>query len=266
MITLFKICFRFCYRVVYYCLYPFVWFYRRYFGYSAGSTEGIDFEYTCANILRGRGFTNVEVTKASGDQGIDVLASKGGQRYAIQCKLYSNPVSNSAVQEAYAGMTYYGCSKAAVMTNSTFTASARELADSIGVELWDNTPTSSKRERSPWVFWLSLVAAIAYIVYLEKTLSISEDEITSKQANVLLIWTGFILFYVFVFPAIKRIILSVVLRKSIEKDLKKINQQLEDVEAEIDSYKAKQSDNGLESESIKYTFDADHIDDENITN
>lgn len=258
MITLFKICFRFCYRLVYYCLYPFVWFYKRYFGYSNATTDGIAFEYTCANILRGRGFSNVRVTQASGDQGIDVLASSGGRRYAIQCKLYSNPVGNAAVQEAYAGMGYYGCTNAAVMTNSTFTKSAEDLANSLGVELWGNTPTSSKRERSPWVFWGSLIAAIAYCIYLEKTLSIPEEDITDKQATVLMIWCGFVIFYVFVFSAIKRFIKRLKLKREIENGLKVINEQIDDIEAEIDRIKSNNYDDS-DSSSIKYGFNADEI-------
>ena len=40
------------------------------------SMSGEDFEEFCADILRGNGFTDVEVTKATGDHGIDVLAKK----------------------------------------------------------------------------------------------------------------------------------------------------------------------------------------------
>ena len=46
-------------------------------------------------------------------------------------------VGNAAVQEAYAGAEYYGCDVPAVVCPTMFTASARELAESTGVELWD---------------------------------------------------------------------------------------------------------------------------------
>ena len=36
--------------------------------------EGHDFEYYCADLLRKDGFSNVEVTKGSGDFGVDILA------------------------------------------------------------------------------------------------------------------------------------------------------------------------------------------------
>nr|DAR55873.1 MAG TPA: Restriction endonuclease [Caudoviricetes sp.]DAY98023.1 MAG TPA: Restriction endonuclease [Caudoviricetes sp.] len=99
--------------------------------------EGHDFEYYCADLLRNDGFYNVEVTQGSGDQGIDILAEKAGIRYGIQCKCYSNNIGNKAVQEAFAGKTFYHCHVAAVLTNRYFTRSAKQLAEEDQVLLWD---------------------------------------------------------------------------------------------------------------------------------
>ena len=99
--------------------------------------EGHDFEYYCADLLRKDGFSNVEVTRGSGDQGIDILAEKSGIRYGIQCKCYSNNIGNSAVQQAFAGKTFYHCHIAAVLTNRYFTRSAKQLAEQNQVLLWD---------------------------------------------------------------------------------------------------------------------------------
>lgn len=99
--------------------------------------EGHDFEYFCAGLLRKDGFTNVEVTKGSGDQGIDIIAEKGGIKYGIQCKCYSSNIGNSAVQQAFAGKTFYGCHVAVVLTNRFFTTSAKALAEQNKVLLWD---------------------------------------------------------------------------------------------------------------------------------
>ena len=99
--------------------------------------EGHEFEYFCADLLADRGFTEVEVTKGSGDYGIDILAEKDGVTYAIQCKNYAGAVGNTAVQEAYAGAEYYGCDIPVVVCPTDFTIPARELAESTGVELWD---------------------------------------------------------------------------------------------------------------------------------
>ena len=99
--------------------------------------DGHKFEYYCANLLEQNGFTDVRVTQGSGDQGVDVLATKGGVKYAIQCKNYATPLSNKPIQEVTAGKMFYNCHVGVVMTNSTFTPSAQALAQATGVLLWD---------------------------------------------------------------------------------------------------------------------------------
>ena len=100
--------------------------------------EGRDFERFCAELLKRRGFLEVEVTKGSGDYGIDILAEKDGVTYAIQCKCYDGtPVGVSAIQEAYAGRDYYDRMVGAVMTNQYFTSPAVEAARKLKILLWD---------------------------------------------------------------------------------------------------------------------------------
>lgn len=99
--------------------------------------DGPEFENYVALVLRDNGFKHVEVTRTSGDQGVDILAQRGGKLYGIQCKNYEGAVGNAAVQEAYAGAQFYGCDAAAVVCPGEFTRSARELAASTGVLLWD---------------------------------------------------------------------------------------------------------------------------------
>lgn len=100
--------------------------------------EGRDFERFCADLLKRRGFLEVEVTKGSGDYGVDILAEKDGVTYAIQCKCYDGtPVGVSAVQEAYAGRDYYDRMVGAVMTNQYFTTPAVNAAKKLKILLWD---------------------------------------------------------------------------------------------------------------------------------
>lgn len=108
--------------------------------------EGHDFEYFCADLLKKRGFEEVEVTKGSGDYGVDILAEKEGITYAVQCKCYSAPVGVKAVQEAYAGRDYYDCMIGAVLTNQYFTASAVEAAKKLKILLWDRGYLDSMME------------------------------------------------------------------------------------------------------------------------
>ena len=99
--------------------------------------DGWEFEEYVGGLLARDGYIHVEVTRGSGDQGVDVLAQRDGVSYAIQCKHYRAKINNKAVQEAYAGAEFYCCDVPVVLTNSYFTPSAEELADEIGVELWD---------------------------------------------------------------------------------------------------------------------------------
>lgn len=99
--------------------------------------EGRDFEFFCADLLKKRGFIDVEVTKGSGDNGVDILAEKDGVSYAIQCKRYEEPVGVKAVQEAYAGRDYYDRMVGVVMSNQYFTKGATEMARKLKILLWD---------------------------------------------------------------------------------------------------------------------------------
>ncbi|MEZ3508337.1 MAG: restriction endonuclease [Lachnospiraceae bacterium] len=99
--------------------------------------EGHDFEYYCADLLEKQGFLEVEVTRGSGDFGVDILAEKEGVTYAVQCKRYNGPVGVDAVLRTYAGRDYYGCMVGAVMTNQYFTAPAVEAAKKLHILLWD---------------------------------------------------------------------------------------------------------------------------------
>ena len=99
--------------------------------------EGHEFEYYCAELLKKKGFIDVEVTKGSGDYGADILAEKDGVTYAIQCKCYTAPIGVKAIQEAYAGRDYYDKMVGAVLTNQYFTTPAVEAAKKLKILLWD---------------------------------------------------------------------------------------------------------------------------------
>lgn len=107
-------------------------FYNNKFDYM----EGTDFEQYCAMILRENGYTT-DLTPASGDYGVDIIAKHSGIIYAIQCKCYSSDVGVEAVYQVSGGMKYYHANIGIVLTNRYFTRNAKELADAIGVILWD---------------------------------------------------------------------------------------------------------------------------------
>jgi restriction system protein len=98
------------------------------------SMSPIAFERWCAKIMEDNGWS-ARITSASGDQGADVIAHKGSMSILLQCKLYSSPVGNKAIQEAFTAQRHYGTLKAAVVTNAGFTRSAQELAATTKVML-----------------------------------------------------------------------------------------------------------------------------------
>lgn len=102
------------------------------------SISAKDFELYCANLLKQSGW-NSRLTKGSGDQGVDIIAEHGIYKAVFQCKKYSKPVGNAAVQEVIAGMHYEKANVAAVVTNSAFTISARQLANTANVFLLHHT-------------------------------------------------------------------------------------------------------------------------------
>lgn len=99
--------------------------------------DGCGFERWCSQILGKIGFTNVQLTKSSGDQGVDIVAAKDDVWYAFQCKCYSSDIGNHPVQEVHAGKSLYNCHVGVVVTNRHFTSGAKELAKATGTLLWD---------------------------------------------------------------------------------------------------------------------------------
>jgi hypothetical protein len=105
--------------------------------------NGIEFEHFLKELFSQMGY-EARVTKASGDQGIDVIAEKDGNKIGIQAKCYSGSVGNSAIQEAVAGIQYYHLDKAIVVTNSSYTDSAIKLANANSIVLWDRNILKEK--------------------------------------------------------------------------------------------------------------------------
>lgn len=99
---------------------------------------GLEYEaYMHARIERETPF-DVELTKSSGDHGADLVIRKIGYSAVVQLKLYSTPVGNKAVQEAYTAKQHYHVGHAFVVTNSSYTRAAYEVAETTGVMLFQD--------------------------------------------------------------------------------------------------------------------------------
>ena len=101
------------------------------------SMDGLRFERLCSRMLRKLGYSHIQLTKSSGDHGVDIIATKDDIRFAFQCKCYSSNLGNTPIQEVHAGKSIYNCHVGVVITNRYFTSGAIELAKSTNTLLWD---------------------------------------------------------------------------------------------------------------------------------
>lgn len=110
---------------------------------------GTEFEEFVAAVMEGNGYEILEMTKATGDFGADIIVAKNDENIAVQCKRYAQPVGVKAVQEVISAMKHYDCDSCLVVTNSTFTNQAMELAeDNEVVGLWDRNVLVYMRNRA----------------------------------------------------------------------------------------------------------------------
>ena len=99
--------------------------------------DGDKFEALIKRLYEGAGYT-AQLTGRTGDQGGDLVVVRDNAKKVIQAKLRSRmSVGNDAVQQVVAAKGIYNCPEAVVITNSTFTPEAKELARVHGVELVD---------------------------------------------------------------------------------------------------------------------------------
>lgn len=97
---------------------------------------GKEFEQYLEAVFKRKGYS-VERTPYQGDFGGDLIISLNGEKTVVQAKRWKWRVGVKAVQEAVAAKGYYGCDEAMVVTNSTFTPQAKELARRNDVGLWN---------------------------------------------------------------------------------------------------------------------------------
>ena len=94
---------------------------------SVDMLSGGEFEKYVAARFRNMGW-QVSATPATGDFGVDLIATRNGECVAVQCKRRGKPVGVSAVQQVVSGALHHQCSSSAVVSNQEFTTAAKELA------------------------------------------------------------------------------------------------------------------------------------------
>lgn len=99
-------------------------------------TTGTQFELYLVNLFKDLGYKAKHNGK-SGDQGADLILKKDDYVYAVQAKYYTGKLSNTPVQEIAGALKFYNANQGVVVTNSSFTPGAEELAKANNVILID---------------------------------------------------------------------------------------------------------------------------------
>lgn len=101
---------------------------------------GLEFENLVQKLLIAMGF-DVDITKQSGDGGIDLVAYNNQPllegKYIIQCKRWSATVGEPPIRDLYGVVTHSSANKGVLITNSSFTKSAIEFSLNKPIELID---------------------------------------------------------------------------------------------------------------------------------
>ena len=101
---------------------------------------GREFEEVCRRLLIRMGLA-VEMTKASGDGGIDLVAVFDkpvvGGKFIVQCKRYAGSVGVSVVRDLYGVVMGERANKGILITTGRFTQSGSEFAKDKNIELID---------------------------------------------------------------------------------------------------------------------------------
>jgi restriction system protein len=98
------------------------------------SMDGVQFEQYLRVLFQSIGYS-VQMTASTGDFGADLLLKKDGQKIVVQAKRYSKSVGIKAVQEVISSVKMYQATEAWVITNSSFTKAAIDLANANEVRL-----------------------------------------------------------------------------------------------------------------------------------
>ncbi len=105
--------------------------------------SGLQFEHYLAAFFEQRGYT-IEITPATGDFGADLVLRSRTECIVVQAKRWNSKIGVSAVQEISTARHFYGADSALLITNSSLTKSAEELARRANVTVWDRSTLFEK--------------------------------------------------------------------------------------------------------------------------
>ncbi|MDD7273730.1 MAG: restriction endonuclease [Prevotella sp.] len=112
-----------------------------------------EFEHKVSDYYKQQGYKTI-ITPYSGDWGIDVIASRGKDKLAIQVKMYggsSRKITRQQMMQLYGAMAYKDCTRAVMVTDGDYMPDAIDVAIKLGIEaiyLKDNSMQLLKKQNS----------------------------------------------------------------------------------------------------------------------
>jgi restriction system protein len=105
---------------------------------STSLLDPTGFEQWSANMLWHLGWIDIQRIGGSGDRGVDVIGTRDGERYVVQCKHYPDRnVPPAAVRELIGTLHVQQAHKAILVTSGKFSDQCWKEAHAHPVELWD---------------------------------------------------------------------------------------------------------------------------------
>jgi len=108
------------------------------------------FEELVCEHFRNKGY-KAEATSYSNDYGVDVFATKGKEKIAVQAKMYgggTRKINRQMVMELHGAKDYFDCSKAVIATDGILLADATEVANKLKIEILNldsSVPLTTKK-------------------------------------------------------------------------------------------------------------------------
>ena len=96
-----------------------------------------EYEHIVAEHFESKGF-KTQVSQYSNDYGVDVFATKGKIKIAIQAKMFGNstrPINRQMIMELHGAKDYFDCTKAVMATNGRIIDNALEVAEKLKIEI-----------------------------------------------------------------------------------------------------------------------------------
>jgi hypothetical protein len=111
------------------------------------------FEELVCEHFSNKGY-KAEATSYSNDYGVDVFATKGKEKIAVQAKMYgggTRKINRQMVMELHGAKDYFDCTKAVIATDGILLADATEVANKLKIEILNidsSVPSATKRPTS----------------------------------------------------------------------------------------------------------------------